>query len=164
MRASNFRSEFHLLFKYFLKYGRSYVQMCLGVEGVTAAPCLLIQMLWCLVCVPFMFRSFLFLPCSSRAKECCLILLTSVCLLSFLHHVWTSGMYLLTNHSFGSLISEKVLSLYVLYMSIGHNNEINNAGHHVSVQYSEGKPWILALLRMPLDTNYLSKHVCRLNP
>lgn len=164
MRASIFRPEFHPLFKYFLKYGISYVQMCLGVARTTAASRLLIQMLWCLVCVPFMFRSFLFLPCSSRAKECCLILLTSVCLLSFLHHVWTSGRYLLTNDGFGPLISEKVLSFYVLYRSIWHNNEVNNTDHHVTVQYSEGKPWILALLWMPLDTNHLSKHACRSSP
>lgn len=61
---------------------------------------------------------FLFLPCSSRAKECCLILLTSGCLLSFLHHVWTSGTYLLTK-GFGSLNSGSELnSLHFCSLSV----------------------------------------------
>lgn len=37
--------------------------------------------------------------------------------------------------------------------------KMNNADHLASVQYSAGKPWILAFIRMPGDTNHSPLHI-----
>lgn len=39
----------------------------------------------------------------------------------------------------------------------------NSIAFLATVQYSSGKPWILASMWTPLDTNHLRKHPCRLS-